>query len=155
SSPLVGLLVAVALVVASTVGALALASRTPAAAVGLVRFESCEALEAWAVDAVGRPTGGGRDDAGDVAVEDASPDAAPPAPGRAESALGEAAADGQTAGSGTGAGSGDADTGGTNTVVEGVDEVDLVDRIDERRVLVAADGTLSLVDLAARRRLAS
>lgn len=45
------------------------------------------------------------------------------------------------------AGDGVGGTGSTNVAVEGVDEVDLVERIDDSRALVVAGPTLALVDL--------
>ncbi len=46
-------------------------------------------------------------------------------------------------------------TGETNVVVEGVDELDTVDRIDDHRALVIAGGTLALVDISSAQRVAT
>jgi uncharacterized secreted protein with C-terminal beta-propeller domain len=43
-----------------------------------------------------------------------------------------------------------ADVGGTNTVVAGVDEIDVIDRVAPDRLLVSRNGALALVDLASR-----
>ncbi len=40
-------------------------------------------------------------------------------------------------------------------MVEGVDELDVLDRIDDTRVLVTAGGSLALVDLSTGQRLAA
>jgi uncharacterized secreted protein with C-terminal beta-propeller domain len=42
------------------------------------------------------------------------------------------------------------DAGGTNTVVAGVDEIDVIDIVDGGRLLVSRNGALALVDLASR-----
>lgn len=137
------------LVAGLSVAAIALGSGTPAAAEGLERFADCAELEAWSGDVL----------APDVAVEDLDTRAGsgPPSTvadlaaeaGRA-SAAGSApvAQDGEAAAALPATG-GD-DTGGTNTVVEGVDEVDVIDRVGEDRLLVSRSGVLALVDLDGR-----
>jgi hypothetical protein len=141
TSPVVAVLATLGLVAAVTVAAVALGSGSPAGAVGLVRFESCEAIEGWVEDLSGddmvdRGEGGvGRPGVDfDDAVE---------------------ATDGATSSEGSGdVDTGSGDTGGTNTVVEGVDEVDVIDRVTDDRLLVSTSGVLSLVDLDSRQRVA-
>lgn len=129
----------VVLAAAITTTVLVVGGSTPAAAADLARFESCAAMEAWVEDvAVNRDepfvdVAGGVAESGDEAVA-----AAPTAAG-----AGGLAADR------TATASADVDqSGGTNTVVEGVDEIDIVDRLDGGRALVARNGALALVDLA-------
>ena len=141
------------LVAALTVGALALDSGTPAAATGLEQFDSCAELEQWTADLQGE-SGTGVGVGGDVAVEEegrAVADVPQAAPGIAadgdaggevaESAPLATAEDSATASAGDG-------TGGTNTVVEGVDEIDVIDRIGDDRLLVSRTGVLALVELS-------
>ena len=120
------------LVAAVTVGALALGSSTPAGAAGLERFASCEELQAWSDD---------------LQEGFAAPDVggAPLPTFAVEEGMGEAA----TAGADTASRDVSADaTGGTNTVVAGVDEIDIIDRVGDNRLLVARNGVLALVGLA-------
>src|SRR6185503_1116239 len=42
------------------------------------------------------------------------------------------------------------DTGGTNTVVAGVDEIDIIDQVGPDRLLVSRNGAIALVDLSGR-----
>jgi uncharacterized secreted protein with C-terminal beta-propeller domain len=143
------------LIAAVSVGAIALGSGT-AGASGLEQFDSCAELEAWTGEARAMTEvtfSEGDDDGTDLATtEDAA--AAPMAPGA--SAGSDGAGSGRaadvdteqsTAASDDSAAGGD--TGGTNTVVEGVDEVDVIDRLGER-LLVSRNGALALVDLATR-----
>lgn len=138
----------VVLAAAITTTILVVGGSTPAAAADLARFESCAAMETWVEDvSVAPATGGvapieeGVDESGDVATSAAAPTAL--------------AADGAATGGGAGlaaersaAQATDVDqSGGTNTVVEGVDEIDIVDRLDGGRALVARNGALALVDL--------
>lgn len=123
---------------------------TPVAASGLARFESCAELEGWGRDASGSETfeevGAPLAAAGVESTVAASPDAA----------VGATAADGAGAvaeressapadNSATQAPEGD----GTNVVVEGIDEPDLVERLGGDRALVVGGQTLAVVDLGA------
>jgi hypothetical protein len=121
--------VVIAVVVVAVAGLVTVVVPQEASAGELEAFGSCDELAAWE-PAEGLGLAGGRT-AGDV--EDAARGEAVPA---ADSAAG-------------------AGTGQTNVAVRGVDELDVVDRVDDRRVLVAAGGALALVDLSARTRLAS
>ena len=106
-------------------------STTPAAAADLTRFESCDDIAAWTTStAPGTPVVG-QGEGGGFAREE-SADAASGAPASAGAAPAPAGAD----------------TGGTNTVVQGVDEIDVVDRLDDGRALVSRNGALSVVDLS-------
>ena len=109
----------------------------PASATDLTRFASCGDMRAWVEDLQGD----------DVAREEAfasGDDAAAEAPTAAtEGAAPRSVAQDEDGG----VGGGEAGTGGTNTVVEGVDEIDIVDRLPGGRALVARTGVLSLVDL--------
>jgi uncharacterized secreted protein with C-terminal beta-propeller domain len=132
------------LVAALTVGALALDSGTPAAATGLEQFDSCAELEAWTEDLQSQ---GGIEVAPTFAAEEES--------GRAgEDVAAGAGAAADTAESSTAgqaaplAADGDDATGGTNTVVEGVDEIDVIDRVADDRLLVSRNGVLALVELS-------
>lgn len=113
-----------------------------AEAAELVAFASCGELEAWGAGAAG-DAGSGIDESfadadGPVVAPEAgaSGDAAPTATPGADRAQDANAA-------------GDGDTGATNVAVDGVDELDLVDRLPGDRVLVASNDRLSLVDLEA------
>ncbi|MGQ0617575.1 MAG: beta-propeller domain-containing protein [Acidimicrobiia bacterium] len=136
AATVVGAVVAVAVVVAGPA--------EEAAASELARFTSCEELAAW------QPAGGFD---GDVplatgGLEAAANDAAPAPAGTAVSGADNSALQSR-------AGSDAAGTGATNVAVEGVDELDVVDRVDDRRALVVAAGTMALVDLVDGARLAS
>ena len=141
ASPVVAVAVALGLVLSATVAALALSSGSPAGAVGLVRFESCEAIEGWVDDVDGGDGWRGEFDTAEevptAGVDDAAME------GGAEAPDGSMSPD-------TGSGS----TGGTNTVVEGVDEVDVIDRVSDDLLLVSTYGVLSLVDLGSMERVA-
>ncbi|MBA2281232.1 MAG: beta-propeller domain-containing protein, partial [Acidimicrobiia bacterium] len=142
------------LVAAVTVGALAVSSSQPAAAAALEQFTSCAELEAWTDDVVDQaeqlavPAMGGADGGeGGAAILDAATPA--PAAGRADEET--ASFDETSSGSaGVGTSGAAASAGGTNTVVEGVDEIDVIDRVGPDRLLVSRGGVLALVDLAGR-----
>jgi uncharacterized secreted protein with C-terminal beta-propeller domain len=145
SRPRRGLLAAIgALAVLTAVVGVAVAG-TPeqAEAAELTTFGSCAELERWGAEASGAVSGG-RDgevvaEAGrsfDEAADVAAPDAVPPTSSSVEAGAQEGAAI-------------DGDTGATNVAVEGVDELDLVDRLPGDRVLVSSNDQLSLVDLGA------
>ncbi len=135
----------------AAVAALVVVADTDTAAAGeLERFASCEALAAWGEGAAatmedsaggGSETDGGDDDAGmaeapnSAARTEAAPDASN------DNAL--ATTDDAKA------------ADGTNVAVEGVDELDVVDRLDEEHVLVAAAARLSIVDLVEDRVVAN
>lgn len=126
----------VALVAAVTVASLVAATPDPAAASGLERFDSCAAISDWtastAAGAAEEPFLG-QQDAPSAARADA---AAPIAAGE----ISELTADGSVS----------AGQGGTNTVVQGVDEIDVTDRVGDDRVVIARNGALALVDLRSR-----
>ncbi len=102
----------------------------------LASFSSCEELKAWRAEAAPRGAGVGFPEGAAADSPAAAGDAAAP----------ESASRAQ-------AGAGGGGTGDTNVAVEGVDELDTVDRIDDRRALVATGGSLALVDLAGATRL--
>lgn len=116
-----------------------------AGAAGLSTFASCDDLAAWGRDASSAGGdggwGGGEDDMataeGGASFSESTPTAAPTS-GRAEGGD-----------SGGGARADEGSVGATNVDVEGVDELDLVDRLDGDRVLVASASRLAVVDLAA------
>lgn len=155
------------LVAALTVGALALDSGTPAAASGLERFDSCAELQTWTDDLQVAPAFEGdtedmllEEDVAAVpstAVASAAGAAGGPVAGLdqsaetsrdAASAPAPAPASASTDDAASAEGSGGGSTGGTNTVVEGVDEVDVIDRVAEDRLLVSRNGVLALVELS-------
>jgi uncharacterized secreted protein with C-terminal beta-propeller domain len=103
----------------------------------LTAFSSCDELTEWAETAAVSGVGGGGAARG---VEDDSATGSAPVTTTA-AAPQELAADTAAGGSATGQ---------TNVAVEGVDELDLVDRISDDRALVVAGDRLSLVDLTAR-----
>jgi uncharacterized secreted protein with C-terminal beta-propeller domain len=125
---LVSTLAFVALVAGIIAASLVAASPDPAGASGLEQFSSCADLRGWTA------TSGARDQV----LEGEDRAVASPAPAAAE-----AGADGAR-------NTANLDQGGTNTVVAGVDEIDVSDRIDDDRLLVARNGALALVDLRAR-----
>jgi uncharacterized secreted protein with C-terminal beta-propeller domain len=111
-----------------------------AEASGLEPFGSCQELADWGVrsyEAASRAGGG------TVAFDQtgAPVTSVAPAPTAEEGA-------GTTSDSLLGGDKGaESATGDTNVIVAGVDELDLVDRLDGRRVLIVADGALAVVDL--------
>ncbi len=107
----------------------------------LATFSSCEELRAWRVEAAAREAGGTLSDAVAVDQPATAGDAVTAAPESTRAVTG-------SPGGGTGGGTGD-----TNVAVAGVDELDVVDRIDDRRALVATGGMLALVDLGSATRL--
>jgi uncharacterized secreted protein with C-terminal beta-propeller domain len=109
------------------------------AAVELERFASCAELETWATEATESIVGQ------DVATEERLA-----AEGEGDAAAPQAAEESGTPTEDAGAGAGDDGTGGTNTVVAGVDEIDVIDRVGDDRLLVARNGALALVDLDGR-----
>ena len=141
------------LVAALTVAAIALDSGTPAAAAGLEQFASCGDLQAFTDDLQGsvpmgeqillddaaRASDGLEAGAGDGGDTEQSAAVAAGAPAE-EAPTAEAPT---TVASSTGSD----DSGGTNTVVEGVDEIDVIDRVAPDRLLVSRQGALALVDL--------
>lgn len=130
-------------------------SSEPAAAAGLETFASCAELEAWASDAAaGTFTLAGGSVASDGAPTTAVFDtvgAEISADGAAPVATSDRAS---SSAASTEAGAPGADDGGTNVAVAGVDELDLVDRIDDRRALFASSTAVVLVDLEGGERLA-
>lgn len=133
----------VAVAVAAVTGIIVVADTDRAAAGELERFASCEALAAWGqADAradfdegsAGAGTTGGAAD-GAPLTADASADS-------------QAAGAPSTPAAGTSAERSSAEEGDdTNVIVAGVDELDVIDRIDAGHVLVAAASRLSIVDV--------
>ncbi len=123
----------VALVAGVTVASLVVAAPDPAGADALVRFSSCADLSDWTARPV---TGGGFLQEQDQATADRVAAPMPAAAAEAGVAYDDSAAR--------------ADAGGTNTVVQGVDEIDVTDRIRDDRLVVARNGALALVDLRSR-----
>lgn len=114
-----------------------------AGAAELSTFASCAELGDWGAAAEQRA----ENFAGDVATDGAVTGGVV-----AESAADEATAARVTAATSpttVAAGGDEASTGETNVDVAGVDEIDLVDRLDADRVLVVANGRLAVVDLTA------
>ncbi len=146
-------------VAVTAVAALVVVADTDTAAAGeLERFASCEALGAWGEGAsatAGGSTGvdGADEDAGmaagapnRVATEGAAPgDAAQGGDAQMDTASGRALAETDDSRS----------ADGTNVAVEGVDELDVVDRVDDEHVLVAAAARLSIVDVVEHRVVAN
>lgn len=155
---------------AAVAGIAVVADTDPAAAAELERFASCEALEAWSAPP---------EAAEDVPDESSASRSADPAVGESPAAAADTLGGGSSSGTGGGQG-GDADgrqaydesmpvpqstdalaaTGGgaddgTNVIVEGVDELDVIDHLDQRHVLVAAASRLSIVDLVDHRVVAN
>jgi uncharacterized secreted protein with C-terminal beta-propeller domain len=153
-------LVLVGAVVAATVTVAVLAggSSTPVAAAGLETFRSCAELEAWGDEQLRSSIGAME---GEVAMDRGVPEtsiAEFQTVGGEISADATSAAPMPTAGAAESgrltAGGADGDTGGTNVVVEGVDELDLVERLSDDRALFASATALVLVDLADGERIA-
>lgn len=156
SQPRRGVLAVLGAALAATLvgGALVLGGSGTAAASGLARFASCAELRDWGAEAM---SGGSRgaterfETVGQAIEGAASADASAPmttvatAPG----------ADGVEGASGETftrtAGSVDDATGGTNVVVEGIDEPDLVERLGGDRALVVGGQVLAIADLAEAR----
>lgn len=133
-------------VAALAVGALALDSGTPAAASGLEQFDSCAELQAWTEDLqdqTGIVAPGVLVDEG-VARDGAEAGADATAEVDASSSAAPLASEDEASGAGD-----SSSTGGTNTVVEGVDEIDVIDRVGDDRLLVSRNGVLALVEVSA------
>jgi uncharacterized secreted protein with C-terminal beta-propeller domain len=124
-----------------TTATLVLGSSEPAAAADLVRFESCAELEAWTTETMG---------GGPATTVAAFEEAARAVDSSGSGADGRPAAAPLAADETAGAATSSLDTGGTNTVVAGVDEIDVIDRIGADRLLVSRNGALALVDLSGR-----
>ncbi len=125
-----------------------------AGAVELATFTSCDDLAAWGAEAGGaeelsgaagsdgveeqfNQVGGAIDDSGAASgAADADMGAPAPTSARAEAEAGDEGGEAAPADQ-------------TNVAVEGVDEIDLVDRLSEDVVLVASASRLAVVDLAA------
>ncbi|QYG94571.1 hypothetical protein HC251_20465 [Iamia sp. SCSIO 61187] len=116
-----------------------------AGAVELSTFSSCDDLAAWGSGAMDPGAGRAEESfdavGGDMAEADA-PTAAPSDGGAPSTTA--VAVDGAE-----GAASGGPAVDETNVAVEGVDEIDLVDRLTEDVVLVTSSGRLAVVDLVA------
>ena len=131
----------VALAAVTTTALVAIGSTTdPVAAADLVRFSSCAELEAWTTDAVEAQQFGPATTV--AATLDVGANRA------VEESVGAPTA--AAAGESDDAGGAGGDTGGTNTVVAGVDEIDVIDRVGDDRLLVSRNGALALVDLTGR-----
>lgn len=126
-----------------------------AGAVELSTFASCDELDEWAAETeeVAAGWSSGRETfAASVEDSDAAPSAAQDGAGDSvESGPGSGAPATTITGDEAEQTAGGDDTGDTNVDVVGVDEIDLVDRLDDDHVLVAANGRLAVVDLAAGR----
>ncbi len=130
-----------ALAASITTAALVTSSSDPAGATELAQFSSCAELGAWTQDTIAG--GAGVTGSADTRVM-ADSEGAPVPSGAAGGADEAAASLEQSLDGDLGA------TGGTNTVVSGVDEIDVIDRVGEDRLLVARNGALALVDLDGR-----
>ena len=142
-----------AMVVVALVAMLAVlgTSSKPAAAAGLERFASCEELSSWGEAQSQSGEEGFREVGSAIATQDAAGEVATsvgptqngvPADGAPSAESGQATDEKSS-------------TGSTNVVVEGVDELDLVDRVDDRRAIFTSYSAVVLVDLEAGKRLAS
>lgn len=139
----------------------------PAGAADLAAFASCDDLAAWGQEAMGLDDGAVTMEgapsttmASSATMAESAAGAPEPATREAEGsfdAVGGEVADGSAGAADATGGAGDeaveAEAGGpvedgTNVAVEGVDEVDLVDRLAPDVVLVASARTLAIVDLA-------
>jgi uncharacterized secreted protein with C-terminal beta-propeller domain len=128
-----GIAVFAVLATAITTSILLVGGSEPVGASELTRFASCDAMQTW-VDDVRARQGASAGAVMETTQGDAPTSAAPATDSAQRSAAPNAGTD-------------ESGTGGTNTVVEGVDEIDIVDRLPGGRALVAREGTLSLVDL--------
>ncbi|MDQ2650594.1 MAG: beta-propeller domain-containing protein [Actinomycetota bacterium] len=166
---------AVAIAAASTI-AVAIDSE-PASAGELERFASCEALADWGTDGTGgmeRQAGGlatddadaataapsnasgspgvatggaegGQGTGGDMGADAAAPPAVEQSPASTTAELPRT--DDENGTTEESARSSDAGEDGTNVIVEGVDELDVIDLLDRDHALVSAARRLSIVDL--------
>lgn len=127
-----------ALAASITTAALVTSSSDPAGAAELEQFASCAELGQWSSQTMGAAEATvTRTDDGDEAMA-AGDAAAIPSPAGAAEQSSVALAD-------TAEG-----TGGTNTVVAGVDEIDVMDRVGDTHIVVARNGALALIDLTNR-----
>lgn len=124
----------VALVGGVIIASLAVVSPHPASADDLVRFSSCAAISDWTASS-------SQTNAGLLPEQDEATSSRAAVPGPA--ADGEASEPTADSSAATG-------VGGTNTVVAGVDEIDVTDRAGDDRLVVARNGALALVDLRSR-----
>jgi uncharacterized secreted protein with C-terminal beta-propeller domain len=142
---------AVALVAGIVTVAAVVGTPDQAEAAGLAPFTSCAQLEAWGEEAMGRGVtmadGGAMELAGDAVAEGASPTTMAPAADAIDAGATATSSDGSTSSGTEGVSGADGDT--TNVVVEGVDELDLVERVEGDRWLATSGARLVLVDLAA------
>jgi uncharacterized secreted protein with C-terminal beta-propeller domain len=144
-------------VAVAAVAALVVVADTDTAAAGeLERFASCEALAAWGDGAAAVEDVAGGGTGTDGADVDADQDAgmaaeAPTSEGLTATAGAPDASRGSALAETDDAKAAD----GTNVAVEGVDELDVVDHLDEHHVLVAAASRLSIVDLDEHRVVAN
>jgi uncharacterized secreted protein with C-terminal beta-propeller domain len=142
---------AVALVAGIVTVAAVVGTPDQAEAAGLAPFTSCAELEAWGEEAMGRGVttadGGAMELAGDAVAEGASATTMAPAADSIDAGATATSSDETTSARAEGAGAADGDT--TNVVVEGVDELDLVERVEGDRWLATSGARLVLVDLAA------
>jgi uncharacterized secreted protein with C-terminal beta-propeller domain len=128
---------------AAIIGAAIVLSTTPAGAVGLEEFDSCDDLQAH-LETTARDMGFGRDDdlGGSGSLETFDRVAGAPASPVATTA-GDAAAEQS--------GGGD----GTNTQVEGIDELDILDVLSDGRILAARQDRIVLIDATGEQILAT
>ena len=128
---------------AAIIGAAIVLSTTPAGAVGLEAFDSCDDLQAH-LETTARDMGFGLDDdlGGAGSLETFDRVAGAPASPVATTA-GDAAAEQS--------GGGD----GTNTQVQGIDELDIVEVLDDGRILATREDRIVLIDAAGEQILAT
>ncbi len=127
-----------------------------AEAAGLEAFSSCGELSGWGVAAEERMIGGSSFGSASSAADGAAPIATNAEVARETGAAGGDAGSAPTSAVAEKASLADQQAvDATNVVVEGVDELDLVDRLGEDRALVVAGPTLAIVDLAEPRVLAT
>ncbi|MBA2438554.1 MAG: beta-propeller domain-containing protein [Acidimicrobiia bacterium] len=123
----------VALAGAVTVASLVATPPGPAGAEELVRFDSCAEISEWTASS-GTDLSLGQQH--DRATADSANAPLPATAGEAATVIAD-----------SDAGSGQS---GTNTVVQGVDEIDVADRVGDDRLVVARNGALALVNLRSR-----
>ena len=139
-------LIVAALVALATVVVVSVDS-DEAEAAPLRRFTSCAELETWGAVASG-VAGGGASTFDAVGGEVAADSATSGAPSTTMALPESAGADGASTRAALTADEAEA-LDDTNVVVEGVDELDLIDRLPGERLLVASQETLAIVDLGA------
>lgn len=147
--PRSGAAIVLTAVVAMVIVSIAVLASTPekAAAAGLSTFRSCDEVAAWGVESqqgvATFNTVGAEIGVADQALDAGAPATSMAAPASAESLRSGAEKTSLVAGSEA--------TGETNVVVKGVDELDIIERLDTNLVLAVAPGRLVIADLTAGR----